>query len=166
MAEKKENFIMIESDLDDLQDEALFAALRETINTALRMEGVTLPCEINVLLTDNEGIREVNKQMRNVDSATDVLSFPMFELAAGEKPTEDDCDPGTGLVPLGDMCISVERAEAQAEEFGHCIAREMNYLCVHSVLHLLGYDHMDEGEQKKLMRAHEEAILKELGLER
>ena len=162
----KEHYIAIESDLDELQDEELFAALRETITTALAMEGVTLPCEINVLLTDDEGIQEVNAQMRGIDSPTDVLSFPMFDLQPGEKPTEEDCDPGTGLVPLGDMCISVERAQAQANEFGHCMAREINYLCVHSVLHLLGYDHMDEGPMKAQMREHEERVMKELDLER
>ena len=104
--------------------------------------------------------------MRGVDAPTDVLSFPMLELRPGEKPTEDDRDPGAETVPLGDMCISIERAQAQAQEFGHCFAREINYLCVHSVLHLLGYDHLDEGPQKQQMRAREEAILAELGITR
>lgn len=164
--EENKNLITIESDLEELQDEELYAMLRETVSTALMIEGVTLPCEVNILLTDDEGIQEVNGQMRGVDAPTDVLSFPMFELSPGEKPTEEDVDPGSATVPLGDMCISVERAQAQAAEFGHCFAREINYLAVHSVLHLLGYDHMDEGEMKAQMREHEEKIMKALDLER
>ena len=162
----KEHFIEIESELEELQDEELFAMLRETVTKALELEGVDVPCEVNILLTDDEGIAEVNAQMRGIESPTDVLSFPMFDLAPGEKPTAEDADPGTELVPLGDMCISVERAQAQANEFGHCMAREINYLCVHSVLHLLGYDHLDEGEQKALMREHEERVMTALDLPR
>ena len=162
----EKHIITVESDLEDLQDEELFAMLSDTVTTALTLEGVEIPCEINILLTDDEGIQGVNQQMRGIDAPTDVLSFPMFDLTPGEHPTEEDCDPGTDTVPLGDMCISVERAQAQANEFGHCMAREINYLCVHSVLHLLGYDHLDEGEQKKLMREHEERVMKVLDLTR
>ena len=162
----KEHTIIVESDVDELQDEELFASLRETVTVALDAEGVELPCEVDILLTDDEGICEVNRNMRGIDRPTDVLSFPMLTLSPGEKPTEEDCDPGTDTVPLGDMCISVERAAAQAEEYGHCFARELHYLCVHSVLHLLGYDHMDEGEQKAQMREREEAIMRLLDLER
>ena len=163
---KHEHLITIESDIDELQDEELFAMLRETISAALDTEGVDLPCEVDVLLTDDEGIQEVNEQMRGVNAPTDVLSFPMLELAPGEHPTVEDEDPGSDTVPLGDMCISIERAQAQAQEFGHCFAREINYLAVHSVLHLLGYDHMDEGPMKAQMREHEEAVMKRLDLER
>ncbi len=163
---KHEHLITIESDIDELQDEELFAMLRETISAALDAEGVDLPCEVNVLLTDDEGIQEVNEQMRGVNAPTDVLSFPMLELAPGEHPTVEDEDPGSDTVPLGDMCISIERAQAQAQEFGHCFAREINYLAVHSVLHLLGYDHMDEGPMKAQMREHVEAVMKRLDLER
>ena len=164
--EENKNLITVESDLDELQDEELFAMLRETVNTALAAEGVELPCEVNILLTDDEGIQEVNVQMRGVDAPTDVLSFPMLELTPGEHPTGEDRDPGSETVPLGDMCISVERSQAQAAEFGHCFAREINYLAVHSVLHLLGYDHLDEGPMKAQMREHEERIMKLLDLER
>ena len=89
-----------------------------------------------------------------------MLSFPMFELTAGAPPQdwEEYLDPGTGLCPLGDMCISLERAVAQAKEFGHSTKREVGYLTIHSMLHLLGYDHLDEGEQKRKMRGREEAI--------
>ena len=147
----------------------LFPVMRvlcRTVKTALAAEGVEISCEINIMLTDDEGIREVNRTMREIDRATDVLSFPMFDLAPGEHPDEADADPDTGLVPLGDMCISVERAKAQAAEYGHSFRREICYLAVHSVLHLLGYDHLDEGEMKRQMRAREEEIMKQLKLER
>jgi len=156
--------IIIETDVDGV--EAYADLLRRVIPSALDAEGVERPCEVNVLFTDDEGIHQINLDMRNVDSPTDVLSFPMFDLAPGEKPGEEDADPGSGLVPLGDMCISMDRARAQAEEFGHSVEREICYLAVHSVLHLLGYDHMDEGEMKAQMRAREEDILGALGITR
>ena len=117
-------------------------------------------------ITDDAGIHQINREMREVDRPTDVLSFPMFDLEPGQHPEEGEEDPETGLVPLGDMCISLERAAAQAGEFGHSVERELSYLTVHSVLHLLGYDHMDEGEQKRQMRTREEIIAAELGLQR
>ena len=121
---------------------------------------------IDVRLTDDETIHEINREMREVDRATDVLRFPMFELTPGELPGEEDADPGTGLVPLGDMVISLEHVAAQAKEYGHSNRRELAYLVTHSVLHLLGYDHLDEGPMKAQMREHEEAIMKLLELER
>lgn len=142
------------------------ARIKEVILTALSVQGLNLPCEINVLFTDNAGIQAVNKRMRGVDSATDVLSFPMFEIPEGYLPSALCSDPDTGLIALGDMCISLERARTQAEEFGHSLEREVSYLAVHSVLHLLGYDHLDEGVRKARMREREEAILGELGITR
>ena len=102
----------------------------------------------------------INRESRHLDKPTDVLSFPMFQLEAGNPPTDwsSYVDPETGLVPLGDMCISLQRAINQAKEFGHSAKREVGYLTIHSMLHLLGYDHLDEGPQKKQMRAREEAI--------
>lgn len=142
--------------------------LRKCIRASLALEKVHVPCEINVLITDDCGIQEINRLHRNLDKPTDVLSFPMFEFVPGEFPT--DCceylDPETGYLPLGDMVISLERAKAQAEEFGHSLKRELGYLTVHSILHLLGYDHVDEAEMKKQMRAREEAILAEIVLPR
>ncbi|MCI6296332.1 MAG: rRNA maturation RNase YbeY [Eubacteriales bacterium] len=147
-----------------LQRLVISANIRTCINAVLKAEGVTAKCEINVLVTDDAGIREINRTSRNIDSATDVLSFPMFELAPGELPADwtEYEDPDTGLVPLGDMCISLERAIAQAKEFGHTTRREVGYLTIHSMLHLLGYDHLDEGPQKRQMRAREEAIASEI----
>ena len=140
--------------------------LRKVIRTALAAEGVDFPCEVDVSVSSDAGIRDINREMRQVDAPTDVLSFPAFDLAPGELPGPEDADPGTGLVPLGDMVISLERVQAQAKEFGHSNRRELAYLAVHSVLHLLGYDHLDEGPMKRQMRAREEAILGELGITR
>ena len=142
------------------------ALIRKVIRTALAAEGVDFPCEVDVLLTDDAGIHQLNKDMRDVDRATDVLSFPEFELTPGQLPAPEDADPGTGLVPLGDMAISMEHVAAQAKEFGHSGRRELCYLVVHSVLHLLGYDHLDEGPMKAQMRQREEAILAQLGITR
>ena len=147
-------------------DEGLCPLLKKAICTALDVERVEAPCEIDVLLTDNAGIHQINLDTRGVDAPTDVLSFPMFDLTPGDKPSQADADPATGLVPLGDMCISLERAKAQAKEYGHSNRRELAYLAVHSVLHLLGYDHLDEGPMKAQMRSREEAVMAELGLER
>ena len=143
--------------------------LTRVISAALEQEGVAIPCSVDVLLTTDQGIREINAEQREVDAVTDVLSFPYLELTPGTPPDgtgEDELDPETGLCPLGDMVISVERAREQAEEFGHSVQREIAYLAVHSVLHLLGYDHLDEGPQKAQMRAREEAILEGLGVTR
>ena len=142
--------------------------LRKVIPAALEAEGVPFSCEVDVLFTDDAGIRAINLEQRGIDAPTDVLSFPMFQLTPGVPPApeEVEADPGTGLVPLGDMVISLERARAQGEEYGHGPRRETAYLAVHSVLHLLGYDHLDEGPMKDQMRAREEAILARLGLGR
>ncbi len=143
-----------------LQRFTIGANIRRCIQEVLKAEGVSVPCEINVLVTNDTGIRVVNRESRDLDKPTDVLSFPMFQFVPGELPQDwtEHQDPATGLVPLGDMCISLERAVAQAGEFGHSVRREVGYLTIHSMLHLLGYDHLDEGEQKKQMRAREEAI--------
>ena len=138
--------------------------LKQAVLAALEAEGVDVPCIIEVCLTDDEGIHQTNLDMRGVDAPTDVLSFPMFDLKPGEKPRADWADPDTDKVLLGDMMISLERAKAQAEEYGHSVEREICYLAVHSVLHLLGYDHLDEGPQKRQMRQREEAILGRLGI--
>ena len=136
------------------------AVIRKCIEATLTAEKVTVPCEINVLVTNDQGIHAVNLASRNIDKPTDVLSFPMFQLVAGAPPEDWDeyLDPETGLCPLGDMCISLQRAMVQAKEFGHSEKREVGYLTIHSMLHLLGYDHLDEGPQKAQMRAREEAI--------
>ena len=152
--------VTITFDCITLQKIAVTMIIRKCIEATLDMQGITAPCEINVLVTNNKGIRAINLASRGIDSATDVLSFPMFNLEAGNPPTdwENYIDPDTGLCPLGDMAISLEIAVAQAKEFGHSTRREIGYLTIHSMLHLLGYDHLDEGEQKAQMRDREEKI--------
>ncbi len=163
---RKTHYIPITADVPGAANDANCALIRRTIRTALAAEGLTAPCEVDVLLTDDDGIHEINRELRQVDRPTDVLSFPEFELAPGQLPGPEDADPGTGLIPLGDMVLSMERVAAQAREYGHSKRRELSYLVTHSVLHLLGYDHLDEGPMKAQMRAREEAIMALLGLER
>ena len=163
---RKTHYIPITADVPGAANDANCALIRRTIRTALAAEGLTAPCEADVLLTDDDGIHEINREMRQVDRPTDVLSFPEFELTPGQLPGPEDADPGTGLIPLGDMVLSMERVAAQAREYGHSKRRELSYLVTHSVLHLLGYDHLDEGPMKAQMRAREEAIMALLGLER
>ena len=159
--------IIIETEVDGAEEYA--DLLRQVIPAALEAQRVEVPCEVDVLFTDDDGIHQINREQREVDRATDVLSFPMFEFTPGEPPTAEDTDlldPGSGLLPLGDMVLSVDHIRAQAAEFGHSERRELCYLAVHSVLHLLGYDHLDEGPMKRRMRDREEAILGTLGITR
>lgn len=146
----------------------LWLHLKKCIEATLAEQRVPVPCEINVLVTDNQTVRAINRAYRNIDKETDVLSFPMFQFEPGKLPANitDYLDPETGLLPLGDMAISYEKAEAQAAEFGHSVKRELGYLTIHSILHLLGYDHVDEGPMKKQMREREEAICRKIDLER
>lgn len=134
--------------------------IQKCVESVLEAEGVIVPCEINVFITNDRGIQAINKASREIDKPTDVLSFPMFQFDPGVLPEDwtEYLDPETDMCPLGDMAISLERAIAQAKEYGHSTRREIGYLTIHSILHLLGYDHMDEGEQKAQMRAREEAI--------
>ena len=143
-----------------LQSLSVRLIVKKCVIATLKAEKVQIPCEINVLITNDNGIHAINLASRGIDSPTDVLSFPMFQLEAGNPPAWDDSyiDPETGLCPLGDMAISLERAVTQARNFGHSTRREIGYLTIHSVLHLLGYDHLDEGPQKAQMRAREEEI--------
>ena len=122
--------------------------IRRAALAVLTAEEVDEPCDLSVLLTDDEGIHVINREFRQVDKPTDVLSFPM-----------GDVNPQTGRLLLGDMVLNVDRARAQGEEFGHGAEHEIRYLTVHSVLHLLGYDHVDEGEMKREMRSREKAIM-------
>lgn len=163
---RKTHYIPITADVPGAANDANCALIRRTIRTALAAEGLTAPCEVDVLLTDDDGIHEINRELRQVDRPTDVLSFPEFELTPGQLPGPEDADPGTGLIPLGDMVLSMERVAAQAREYGHSKRRELSYLVTHSVLHLLGYDHLDEGPMKAQMRAREEAIMALVGLDR
>ena len=154
------NKINITFECFTLRQPIIASIISKFVEATLQAEGIDATCEINVLVTNDRGIHAINKASRNIDKPTDVLSFPMFQLEAGNPPEdwEEYLDFETGMCPLGDMCISLERAIAQAKEFGHSVKREVGYLTIHSMLHLLGYDHLDEGEQKAQMRAREEAI--------
>lgn len=134
--------------------------IRRAARAALAAEGVDVPCEISVLLTDDAGIRALNRDYRSVSAPTDVLSFPQNELEPGRFDA-DACErnPKTGAVLLGDMALNLPRCAAQGLEYSHGARREIQYLTVHSVLHLLGYDHVDEGEEKRRMRGREEKIM-------
>ncbi len=154
------NKINLQFAVATLQQPFLTSIIRSCIAAVLKNENINIACEINVLVADDQTIQLINQNARGIDKPTDVLSFPMFELEAGNPPSDwsDYQDPDTGLCPLGDMVISLERAITQAKEFGHSVRREVGYLTIHSMLHLLGYDHMDEGDEKKIMRQREEAI--------
>ncbi len=133
--------------------------VRRCCNAALQHEGIDKQAEVSVTFVDNEKIRELNKKYRNIDSETDVLSFPLYE-ADTIKSSEDD------VVMLGDIVISVEKAYEQAELYGHSIQREIGFLTVHSMFHLLGYDHEDGGLKAVQMREKEEGVLQKLGIPR
>ena len=147
-------------DIFTIKKPIITAIIRKCMEQTLNAEGIDADCEINVLITNDKGIHAINLASRQIDRPTDVLSFPMFELEPGNPPEdwEEYLDFETGMCPLGDMCISLERAMLQAKEFGHSVKREVGYLTIHSMLHLLGYDHLDEGEMKRQMRSREEAI--------
>ena len=164
----KHNIVITFGDLRGVRRLPLMLHIKKCIEEALRAQGVPVPCEVNVFVTDDATIRAINRAQRNIDSATDVLSFPAFQFLPGRLPIDLDeyLDPETGLLPLGDMAISLERAKKQAQEYGHSLKRELGYLTVHSVLHLLGYDHLDEGPMKRQMREREEAICAALDLKR
>lgn len=140
--------------------EELSALIERAITAALTEEEVDFDCAVSLTYTDNEGIRAINREYREKDAATDVLSFPMFDPETEEIYALD----GTAA-ELGDIVISLERAKEQAETFGHSMDREVAFLSVHSTLHLLGYDHERSAEEDALMREKQRAIMKKLGLE-
>lgn len=141
--------------------------VKKAVAAALSAEGVDEPCAVDVTFTDDAHIHALNQQFRDVNRPTDVLSFPLNDLRPGAFDP-DDCgwDYDREAIPLGDMVLSLERCAAQAAEYGHSYAHELQYLTVHSVLHLLGYDHVDEGEGKAAMRAREKAVMALLEPER
>lgn len=139
---------------------------------ALKEEGVNIDYQISLLFVNNEEIREINNETRNIDRETDVLSFPMLDFEEGKVykdmylnfDFDETFKDGDELI-LGDMVLSLEKAKEQSIEYGHSYEREVSYLVVHSILHLLGYDHMIE-EEKVIMRKREEEILNKLDITR
>ncbi len=142
--------------------------VRRCVRRTLNMAALPFRAKVHVTVTDDEGIRTLNREHRGIDKPTDVLSFPLLDWVdgAGDLPERWDYDPDTRSVELGDVVLSYERAKAQAEQFGHSAARECGYLTVHSVLHLLGYDHVDDEPRRRRMRRKEEEIMASLGLSR
>ena len=134
--------------------------IRRCCHAALELEGFQGSAEVDVSLVDNEQIQTINREQRQLDVPTDVLSFPLGENG------QFDQNPVTGAYMLGDIVISMERAVAQAEEYGHTLQREVGYLTVHSMLHLLGYDHVQGGLEAVRMREKEEAVMVSVGLPR
>ena len=132
--------------------------IRKSCNATLQYEGFEESAEVDVSLVDDAMIHQINKEHRNIDSPTDVLSFPL-----GENGVYDQ-NPQTGVYMLGDIVISVDTATRQADLYGHGLEREIAFLTVHSMLHLLGYDHVNGGLEQEIMREKEEAILDSLGL--
>lgn len=133
--------------------------IRRAVVASLAYEGFANACQVSVTFTDNEGIRELNRTYRNIDRATDVLSFPLIDFNGGEEPPAD-----TEEILLGDIVLSLEQAQTQAEEFGHGFEREAAFLTVHSMLHLLGYDHVNSEEEDADMRRRQSEILERMGL--
>ena len=131
----------------------LYITVTKAIKTALEQESFHTPCGVSVTFTDNEGIRALNREYREKDSATDVLSFPQYDFFFGEVPASDF------FCELGDIVISLERARAQAKEIGHGYKREVAFLAVHSVLHLLGYDHERSPEDEEVMCRRQREIV-------
>ena len=136
--------------------------MQQCVEETMKNHGITDDVEVSVLFTDDAGIRKINSETRNIDKETDVLSFPQYET---DVPGVIQKDNGYPLLVLGDVVLNLQRAEAQAQEYGHAFEREVGYLCVHSLLHLLGYDHMQE-KDKQIMRKKEEEILQAIDLRR
>ena len=145
--------------------------IRDVIEEAMDYEGCPYEAEVSVVLTDNPSIQEINRDYRQIDRPTDVLSFPMvdYERSADfcglEEQAEDYFNPETGELMLGDIIVSVDKVEEQAEKYGHSQARELAFLVAHSMLHLFGYDHMEE-EERLVMERKQAEILERRGYRR
>jgi probable rRNA maturation factor len=147
-------------------DDAYKELLRKTVLECLKSEDIEFGCEVNILITDDRSIHEINRQFRNIDRPTDVLSFPMADMVKGKivSPSED-YDRDKDLLMLGDIVISTETAIRQAEEYGHSLQREITFLTSHGMFHLLGYDHIIKDDEEVMM-SKQESVLEKLGLKR
>lgn len=144
----------------------IIGLLNRAVELSLRMEEFSIPCEISIMLVDNDEIRDINREHRHIDKATDVLSFPMADIAEGRLISDTgDYDMDENLLLLGDIILSTEKACEQAEEYEHSLERELAFLTTHGMFHLLGYDHQQEDEEKRML-AKQEAVLEQLGLKR
>lgn len=163
--------ILIEYDEGIGQDAEIERVIRRVVAEALDYEGCPYEAEVSVILTDDANIREMNRNYRQMDKPTDVLSFPLIEYESPadfsllEEARLDCFNPDSGELMLGDIVISTQRAAAQAEQYGHSYEREVAFLTAHSMLHLMGYDHMEE-EERLVMERRQEEILTRLGIVR
>ena len=144
----------------DIYGDWMNDTIQRAITAALEYENIDTDCSVEVTIQDEQGIREINKQYRNIDRVTDVLSFPMFENKS------EICVDSSNTAFLGSMVICRQRAEQQAEEYGHSVTREAEFLAVHSTLHLLGYDHEISAENEREMFQKQEEILNAMGITR
>jgi probable rRNA maturation factor len=145
-------------------DDNINGLIHRAVETSFQTEDFKIPSEVSILLADNEEIREINKEHRNIDKPTDVLSFPMVDMTNGEiNSNEGDYDLDENLLLLGDVVISLEMAKSQAQVYGHSFERELAFLVTHGVFHLLGYDHESEDDEKRMMEK-QEAVLQIMGL--
>lgn len=156
--------LIYENETDKQIETAQLEEIKAVCEKVMELEGCNFDAEISFTVTDNEGIREINREYRNIDKATDVLSFPMLEF--GEDEIDAEFETENGLVMLGDIVISYERAEEQARELNHSLRRELAFLTAHSMLHLLGYDHVDDIEGERYMIEKQTEALDSLGLTR
>ncbi|HOV25435.1 MAG TPA: rRNA maturation RNase YbeY [Pseudobacteroides sp.] len=140
--------------------------INDSVKTSMDMEKFNIKSEVSILLVDDEKIREINNEHRQIDKATDVLSFPVVDMREGEIVSDiGDFDLDEDLLLLGDIIISLETAKRQAEEYGHSFEREIAFLTTHGIFHLLGYDHMEKEEEEKMLHK-QETVLRKLGLVR
>lgn len=159
--------LLIENNQEKVEiTEELEKMIHEVCEKTLEYEGCDFNAQISVTIVDNKEIQKINKEFRDKDTATDVLSFPMLEFDEDGNAVECEFDYDDEEVMLGDIVISAERALEQAESFGHSLKRELAFLTVHSMLHLLGYDHVTSEQDEKVMFAKQDEILKELGINR
>jgi probable rRNA maturation factor len=169
MSEKMEEqkLIIIEDEQDKvIIDDNINILIEKTIELCMKSEKLDKAYEVSVVIVDDEEIRLINKEHRDIDKSTDVLSFPLVEFINGEIISDEgDYDMDLEELMLGDIIISAETAKRQAKEYGHSFEREIAFLTAHSCFHLLGYDHMEEAEEKVMLNK-QESILKEMGLTR
>lgn len=163
--------IIINNELEEELDKNYMDIINKVIAESLEQEGCPYEVEISVTITDNDKIKEINREYRNMDKPTDVLSFPLIDFNTPsnfdeiEEDNDEWFDLDTGELMLGDIIISLERAKQQAQEYGHSVEREIGFLTAHSMLHLMGYDHMIQ-EEEQVMLSKQKQILNEVGLRR
>ncbi len=158
---KKKMTLLIDNRTDFEITEEFEKLFNDVVKESLRYEEFDPECEVSLSIVSNDEIQEINKQFREIDAPTDVLSFPLLTFEEGEQADVNE----NNEIMLGDIIISIDKAKAQAEEYGHGLRRELAFLTAHSMLHLMGYDHMEEEEQKEMFKKQDD-ILNNLGITR